>query len=202
MYKILSDGSVSTVHNGASCGLLLALSLMCQVSHAQPVSSSSRPPTATQLISGAQAVGVRLGHHGDYHSTSLYWQSAPWWSHTLDNDWGRLELLGEIAATYWDARRGHPGSLWQAGFTPTIRWWPSSKPYYLEAGFGPTVISRTRFADRTLSTALQFGSYIGAGVVFNTRHQLGVRFAHYSNARIKQPNHGLNVVQIEYAMRF
>lgn len=202
MYKSLSGGPVSFARCSSKWVFLLALSGAYQVIHAQPVSSSSQPSAVMQPLSAAHAIGLRLGHHGDYHNVSLYWQSAPWWSHTLDNGWGRLDLLGEVAATYWDARRGDPDSLWQAAFTPTLRWWPSSKPYYLEAGFGPTVVSRTRFADRTLSTALQFGSYAGAGVVFNTRHQLGVRFAHYSNARIKQPNRGLNIVQLEYAVRF
>lgn len=202
MLTTRTDSPVSHARHAWKWPCLFALLGAVTVCQAQP---ASRPPQTTRVLepsNTSHAMGVRVGHHGAYNSASLYWQSPAWWSHNLENGWGRLDLLGEVTATYWHARRGHPNSLWQLGFTPTLRWWPSSKPYYLEAGFGPTVNSHTKFADRRLSTALQFGSHLGAGYVFNARHQLGIRFSHFSNANIKQPNRGLNVAQLEYAVRF
>ena len=173
------------------------------VSYAQPVSNTAQQQSHVHPhTSGTQAVGMRLGNHGSYQSASIFWQTPVWWTHDFNNGWGKLDLMGEASATYWDAKHGRHSSLWQVGFAPILRWWPTENPFFVEAGFGPTFISRTRFADYGLSTALQFGSHVGVGYVFNKRHQVSLRASHFSNASIKQPNDGLELVQLDYALRF
>lgn len=181
----------------------LVLSGACVLAYSQPVST---PSTSGQVglyaDNAAHAVGVRLGHHGSYQNVSLFWQTPVWWTHNFSNGWGRVDLLGEASGTYWDARHGKHSSAWQVGFAPFLRWWPTETPFYVEAGFGPTFISNTRFADYELSTAIQFGTHVGVGYVFKKRHQVSLRASHFSNASIKQPNDGLNVLQLDYALRF
>ncbi|HEX2199598.1 MAG TPA: acyloxyacyl hydrolase [Burkholderiales bacterium] len=67
---------------------------------------------------------------------------------------------------------------------------------YLEAGFGPYLLSRT-VNNRTTSlpSELQFGSHVGAGLRLG-RTTLGLAFQHLSNAGIKQPNGGIDFVQL------
>lgn len=181
----------------------IALLGVNSLAYAQPVSTSDASSRVEQRDGAVHALGIRTGYHGQYRNASLFWQTPTWWSHDLANGWGRLDLLGEASATYWDARHdGQPSSMWQAGFTPLLRWWPSETPFFVEAGFGPTFISKTRFADYGLSTALQFGSHVGIGYVFHKRHQVSLRASHFSNASIKRPNDGLNAVQLDYAIRF
>lgn len=182
-----------------SFSALMSLSTMVC---AQPVSNTATTAPVVQHDSAEHALGLRVGHHGSYRTASVFWQSPALWTHNFSNGWGRLDLLGEVSGTYWDARHGHDSSMWQAGAAALVRWWPSATPVFLEAGFGPTFISQTRFADYGLSTSLQFGSHIGVGYVFNKRHQVSLRGSHFSNASIKRPNDGLNLIQLDYAYRF
>lgn len=182
---------------------LVALVGLGGLANAQPVTDTSVATQAQQLGNSTQAVGLRLGNHGSYKNASIFWQTPVWWQHGFNNGWGRVELMGEATATYWDAKKGSDhSSMWQAGFAPMLRWWPSETPFYLEAGVGPTVVSHTSFGGYGLGTAFQIGSYAGVGYVFDKRHQVSLRVSHFSNASIKQPNDGLNVVQLDYAVRF
>lgn len=202
MLALRTQNRASHVGRVAMSICFTALAAVSTATYAQPTSSPDMPGAVGQYGGSAQALGLRVGHHGSYRSATVFWQSPVWWSHNFSNGAGRLDLLGEVTATYWDARHGDPSSMWQAGTAALLRWWPSETPVFLEAGFGPTLISKTRFAGYGLSTALQFGSHVGVGYVFNKRHQVSLRGSHFSNARIKRPNNGLNVVQVDYAFRF
>lgn len=194
----------SSSHLGRVVALcsVAALTAFTTVAHGEPVGTGAAPAAVVQHDNPVNALGLRVGFHGQYRTASAFWQTPTWWSHDLSNGWGRLDLLGEVSATYWDARNGHHSSMWQAGTAALLRWWPSETPFFLEAGFGPTLISQTRFADYGLGTALQFGSHVGVGYVFNKRHQVSLRASHFSNASIKRPNDGLNLIQLDYAVRF
>jgi hypothetical protein len=76
---------------------------------------------------------------------------------------------------------------------------------YVEAGVGAHVLSGTRINDRQLSTALQFGEFVGVGVAIGDQRQLdlGVRVQHVSNGGIKRPNCGLTYgsIVVQYNAR-
>lgn len=169
----------------------------------QPVQApSTTEQTSYSSDSSSYTLGMRVGNHGEYRNTTLFLQSPVWWTKAFNNG-GHVDLVGEVAATYWRSKHHSPKNLWQVGVAPIFRWWPSSeRPFFLEAGAGVTYVSRTDFASYHLSTAMQFGTHVGMGYVFNDRHQLAFRLSHYSNARIKRPNNGLNIAQLEYAVRF
>src|SRR5690606_36732688 len=103
---------------------------------------------------------------------------------------------------YWLAQGSRaPARAWQFSAIPLLRWSWNTR-YYLEAGIGPTVFSRTDFADRHISTAFQFGDHIGAGVYLSHNSRLGLRFSHFSNGSIKDPNPGLNILQLMYTYQY
>lgn len=202
MSSSLARKSASPLGRVAALFSVAAVTAFATAAYSQPVNHAAASATVVQHDNTVNAVGLRLGHHGQYRTASAFWQTPTWWSYDFSNGWGRLDLLGEVSATHWDARNGRHSSMWQGGAAALLRWWPSETPFFLEAGFGPTYISRTRFADYGLSTGLQFGSHVGIGYVFHKRHQVSLRASHFSNASIKQPNDGLNLIQVDYAIRF
>ena len=70
---------------------------------------------------------------------------------------------------------------------------------YYEAGIGGYLLSKTINNDENrVPSAWEFGSHIGAGLRFAEKHTLGLAIQHLSNAGIKQPNGGIDLVQIQY----
>lgn len=165
-------------------GLLLAANCL-----AQPASASG------------SALLLQFGYHGSYQRYQLAYETPALWRYAPGDSSG-LELSVAVAAASWQASSGRsPSSLWQAAVTPTLRWWWAPR-YYLELGTGPSYISRTRFADKELSTRLQFNSFAGVGMRLGQGHRLGLRYTHISNASIKRPNPGLNLLELSYAYMF
>lgn len=72
---------------------------------------------------------------------------------------------------------------------------------YIEGGIGVAYIDEYRIADRNLSTNFQFEDRIGAGVRIGFV-DLNFRYMHYSNASIKQPNHGIDIFILTTAIQF
>ena len=138
----------------------------------------------------------------------------------LQNNWEHTWFNGGAwyVGGYWDAELAYLDSdysgaenseLFDLSLTPVFRLQrdtalSSGLSPYAEAGIGPHLISDTRIANKTLSTAFQFGSLIGVGLIFGEQgqYQLGYRFQHISNADIKTPNDGLNLHLLRMAYSF
>lgn len=186
--------------------LLVAVSLggAALPAYGQPVPSSDAGSSQVSVLDESfpgQGWGIRLGVQNHYRKIALIYQTPTWWGYRFENGWGRVDLNAELGVSYWNASHGDPDSLWQLSATPMLRWWPKEY-FYTEIGVGATVLSRTRFADRNLGTAFQFGDHIGFGVLINGAHQLGLRYSHFSNGGIKLPNDGLDVYQLTYTYRY
>jgi lipid A 3-O-deacylase len=80
--------------------------------------------------------------------------------------------------------------------------WRGDKTWgYWEAGFGGYLLSKTINNDENrLPSAFEFGSHIGAGLRLAKNHTLGVAIQHLSNAGIKQPNGGIDLVLLQYTL--
>ncbi|HEV2432200.1 MAG TPA: acyloxyacyl hydrolase [Burkholderiales bacterium] len=80
--------------------------------------------------------------------------------------------------------------------------WRSDESWgYWEAGFGGYLLSKTVNNDENrLPSAFEFGSHIGAGLRLAKNHTLGVAIQHLSNAGIKQPNGGIDLVLVQYTL--
>lgn len=158
-------------------------------------------PASAQALYDSPSVGVRLGVGEHYGRAELAWESPSFWTYRFEGG-SRLDLLGELGVAYWHASGSRdPNSVWQFSATPLLRWTWADR-YYIEAGVGANVFSGTRFADKTISTAFQFGDHIGVGMHLNQSSRLSLRYSHYSNAGIKRPNPGLNVLQLNYSYQY
>jgi lipid A 3-O-deacylase len=168
----------------------------------QPASVPSTAAPYTSLVpSVSHGLGLRIGYNDDYRKIALTYETPALWSYQWQSGWGRLDLGAEFAVAYWRAQHGDPDSLWQLSATPMLRWWPS-EIFYAEVGVGATVLNKTHFADKELSTAFQFGNHIGIGTRINGAHRVGLRYSHFSNAGIKKPNPGLDLWTLTYTYRY
>lgn len=130
-----------------------------------------------------------------------------------DYDWG-LHAIWESSAGYWhgrnDYRGGTPSRLNVVTSGPMFRWQLQSPLYvykltpYLELGVAASWLSETEIGGRKLSLNFQFEDKIGAGLRFGKRQQydVSVRGVHYSNASIKRPNSGVNLLMFTVGMWF
>jgi len=150
------------------------------------------------------SIRLSAAYHPRFVRTEVAYESkALWQSSFFDRP---IEMRFESSLAYWhanhhvDEAKSHH-SLWQVGLTPMLRWWWTDH-WYLEAGIGPTLMSHTRFLNKDFSTALQFGDHLGLGVMLNHDWRLGIRFSHFSNASIKKPNPGFNMLHFSVNKSF
>lgn len=170
-------------------GAVVVLAMACAASTAQAQSGSE----------GGFNVNLGIGNH--YNRANLNYETAPIWGTDFGGSWGRLDLTAEMGVSYWWAHEGFaPSNAWQLSAIPMLRWWLGR--FYIEGGVGPTVFNKTQFADKTISTAFQFGDQIGFGYQLTRSTRVGLRYSHFSNADIKTPNPGLDVTQLTYTYQF
>lgn len=80
-----------------------------------------------------------------------------------------------------------------------------ASPWFVEVGLGGTLMdSLYRTVDREFSTRFQFTEQFSVGRSFGSqgRHEVSIRFQHFSNAGIKSPNPGENFFRVRYIFHF
>ena len=119
----------------------------------------------------------------------------------LSNDTGWLSVYYEASLNYW---KEGDDEVYGAAFSPVFIYTFGDKANavqpYIEGGIGIAGISETQIDDRNLSTGFQFEDRIGAGVRMKMV-DLNVRYMHYSNCSIKEPNDGIDLVLFTVSYR-
>jgi len=166
---------------------------------------------AIVLLAGAapcgadQGVALNYGRHGEVHTRGLQWLLPVWYQAETEN-W-RISGYPELQLNQHHRRSE---DLVHAGAFATFRVAPvrAGAYPYVEAGLGVNFFSDDRLGPKQLSTRFQFGELVGAGVAWGGRpassgeNSVGLRFSHYSNGGLKQPNNGLEVIQFIVSHRF
>jgi lipid A 3-O-deacylase len=132
-----------------------------------------------------------------------------------DWDFERLRRHAELTAhtefmvNHWrvDAFGGGDQAITQVVLLPSLRMHLSQgrSPWFLELGVGASWMDKRLVTpQRTFGTQWNFYDMLGAGYKFGDRreHELGLRYVHVSNAGIKQPNPGQDLLQLRYVRRF
>ena len=109
---------------------------------------------------------------------------------------------GEVARWHSDSQNST-----QLGVTPALRWRPNGwdNGWFVEGGIGVNVIfPKYDTRKKEFSTTFNFGDHIAIGKRFGAdqQHEWSLRFQHFSNGRIKNPNPGENFLQFRYTQRF
>jgi lipid A 3-O-deacylase len=122
---------------------------------------------------------------------------------------GGLTTRLEVFASDWRTPETDGGrrSLLQVGVVPTVRLRPAAgrSPWFIDAGIGLSLLDGDlRTPHRTFSTRLNFSDNLAVGRSFGAQgeQELSLHLQHTSNAGIRKPNPGLDLVLLRYAHRF
>lgn len=134
----------------------------------------------------------------DIYRLGLRKDSSSRW---LSNDTGWLSMYYEASLNDWN--KGAE-SVYGAACSPVFVYYFGAKESvvnpYVEAGIGVACISETELGGRHFSTAFQFEDRIGAGVRMK-RADFSIRYMHYSNGSLVEPNDGIDIFIITASYR-
>jgi len=152
-------------------------------------------------------VSVERGEWSHSSFTNLAAQES--WS--FDNDF----LIRHDLTTYWEFNageirgnkshdiNGEVQTVTDVGITPVLRrHGEGDTRFFSEIGIGANYMSAIFNNDsRVMGTRFQFGDFVGVGYKFETGIEMTVRFQHFSNAGIREPNPAFNygIVKLAYA---
>ena len=146
-------------------------------------------PLAAHAIDG---ISLDLGK-GDRH-TSLVRVGVHWNYELVKFAPHDVHSYIEVSVAHWHTDRS---GLYDTAITPVFRYArsPRNGPY-VEGAVGLHIISGTHLQENvSFSTRFQFGDHIGVGVRRGP-YDLGVRLQHLSNAGLRNPNPGVNFLQL------
>ena len=163
---------------------------------------------AQAQVQRAPAMFVQAGGGDDGVRTASIGLIWPWkWR---SRSWGdRLSAHTELVASYWRARDfdgGHQGFKHLA-LVPYLRYRPANGQslWFVEGGIGIVATDRRYVTpDKTFSTRLNFSDNLAVGRSFGEQrqHEVSLRLQHTSNASIKRPNPGEDLLQVRYSTSF
>lgn len=139
--------------------------------------------------------GLTLGFGQSQDDIDIYrvGLAKKWDVRWLKSRVGYVDGYFELSYNRWDGETGEIDGValspvFLYAFNPGERhWYP-----YIEGGIGVAYIDEYKIDDRDLSTNFQFEDRIGAGVRYRNL-DISVRYMHYSNASIEEPNHGIDI---------
>ena len=87
--------------------------------------------------------------------------------------------------------------------TPAFRYTfaNTARRLFIEAGIGAALFLNTHYEDRRLGSSFQFEDRLAAGMRVGNG-ELSMSLTHYSNADIRMPNHGLDILAFGYRHPF
>ena len=119
---------------------------------------------------------------------------------------GRVDAQLEASLGLWSVRgpngRTAYGSL---GVVPMFRYRfdQGRSPWFVEAGIGAVVTNRRyETKNKAFGTRLNFSDQLGLGYRLNPKQELTLRLQHVSNAGLKEPNPGENLLQLRYGFNY
>jgi len=165
--------------------LFLLICFFCSVSCA-----------AAQGHSGLTGWGVSLGYGQSSDQIDIYRAGLlkQWHVKWLENQTGYVRGYFELSYNRWAYGRDDVNAI---AFSPVFQyvfhtgnaaWYP-----YIEAGFGASCLDNYTISGRNLSSNLQFEDRVGAGIRIRNV-DVSFRYMHYSNADLKMPNDGIDIL--------
>lgn len=139
-------------------------------------------------------VSVGLGQSKDHIDIYRLGLKKPFSSTLYKNNYGWLGGYYEASVNYWE--KGGD-TMYAFAFSPVFVYYFGEKSKkihpYLEAGIGLSCLSDTMISGRNLSSHFNFEDRIGSGIRME-HFDLNGRYMHYSNAGLKKPNQGIDII--------
>ncbi|MBP8830003.1 MAG: acyloxyacyl hydrolase [Desulfobacter sp.] len=134
--------------------------------------------------------GQSIDHIDIYRAGFLKQLNAKW----IESKTGYARGYFELSYNRWESGREDVNAV---AFSPVFQyvfyagnatWYP-----YIEAGVGVACLDDYTINDRNLSSNLLFEDRAGAGIRIKNV-DISLRYMHYSNARLKEPNDGIDIL--------
>lgn len=174
-------------------GAALALTLPGLVA-AEPMFYAEGGATPTHSTAQVASVGVLLPIGG------LAW---------LPRKAGPLTLHADLAVRHWRTNHHHGGrrglTQWLAQGVWRYPLGRAQTPWFIELGAGVSVFDgHYQARHRRFSTRFQFVESVGVGYRLGTSRpqEISLRYQHISNAGIRSPNPGEDLVMLRWAWQF
>lgn len=182
-----------------------------------------RKNIARLLAAGLCAAGLQSAHAFDWRPDGVSLRAGAGGNGTAmagvgvvwDWDFQRMRRKAELTAhtelmlNHWsaDAVGGGRQGLTQVALVPSLRMRLArgASPWFIELGIGVSWMDRKFTTPRkTFGSEWNFYDVMGVGYSFGEEHEheLGARWAHVSNAGLKNPNPGQDFLQLRYVRRF
>jgi hypothetical protein len=147
-------------------------------------------------VAAAGEIGLIAGRSTESDDTDIVRLT---WRHALEaKDWWMPTHL-QLGGSLWrvpDVR----GTNRRLDLNATPVWQARNSWGYVEAGIGAYLLSKTiNSPAHRLPSSFQFGSHLGAGVRLG-EGTIGIALQHLSNAGIKQPNGGIDLILVQYTV--
>lgn len=163
------------------------------------------PAFAADWRPGGVFVEAGEGDHGlRAASVGVVW---PWsWQHATTS--GAWSGYTEAYLSRWRMREIEGDAAFDhVGVTPMFRYRAEhgASPWFAEGGIGLIYMDRLfETPKKHFMTRWNFGDTLGVGRTFGARgqHEVTLRFTHFSNAGLKRPNPGQNLLRVKYAYLF
>lgn len=170
------------------------------------LAAAALPVQAMDLRPGWVSLQGGVAEHRTGMATvGLAW---PWsWRETLGNT--EVTAQTEAYISHWSVQDfgGGRQSLTQLGLVPVFRFrlGQGRSDWFLEGGIGLSWLDQKLHApNKQFSTRFNFHDMLGVGrsLGADRSRELSLRYTHYSNAGLRKPNPGLDVLQLRYAWKF
>ena len=130
----------------------------------------------------------RGDHNTSMLGVGLQWVPHPEW--LAERHW---DYYWDVSIANWHS---DTGTVHDIGITPVLRYARNPRRWYFEAGIGAHIFSDSHVSsDLGFSTRFQFGDHIGMGYRFHA-WDTAVRLQHLSKGGMRNPNPGINSVQL------
>lgn len=160
------------------------------------------------LAANVDGASVELGG-GDEVRMARVAVQANWERRFFQSNGTHVGAYWNAALLHWRGNaylgvHGQQQALNGIGLMPVFRFQSDQqRGWYAEGGIGVNLLTRLYHNNGDqLSTRFQFNDQLGFGYVFRNRWDMGVKFEHFSNGGIKEPNSGVNFIVLRLARRF
>lgn len=175
--------------------------IVCFLGLAAGCAHAAEPAPVSVFVAG----GVSGAHGSGALTVGASW---PWaWQRMSQS--GQWTAATEAFVSHWRARsRWVPGreGYTQVAVVPVLRYrfGQGRSPWFVEGGIGVSWFDSVYETDRRLfSSRFQFHDTVGVGRSFGAarEHEWTLRFNHISNAGVRKPNPGENLLLLRYTRR-
>ncbi|WP_020587066.1 acyloxyacyl hydrolase [Desulfobacter curvatus] len=151
---------------------------------------------AAQNLSGLDGWGVSLGYGQSVDNIDIYRAGLlkQWNVKWIESKTGHVDGYFELSYNRWENGGEEVNAV---ALSPVFQyvfhvenatWYP-----YIEAGIGLAYLDDYTINNRELSSNFQFEDRVGVGVRIKNV-DISFRYMHYSNAGLKEPNDGIDIL--------